>query len=411
MNQLFFAYLTYEVSVMLNAYSKDKEVVTLFNLSREEIEQLKSKSYFCPACNHPVRIKNGKVKLPHFSHYNKNTCSTYSEGETLEHLALKEVFAKWCEKESIEYELEKYLPALNQRPDLLIGNIALEIQCSPLSTQRLIERTQNYQQHGYIPIWICGKKLFSKRQALNELTKNLCYYSDELGFYLWVADWENEELILHVNIEEDWKKRMYSSKKSWSFYSDFLLEIFDFPKNSKIYIQRKFKIGELIQEYYSELNRKLFTRDEKIRMLQAELYNNRFHLLQLPNWFYYPGLHIFCCRGSDMLLKTRIWNLVQFFDQNVFEPLELIRVLKIELEQSAELFYELPNIPFKTVQAYCLNQILTYLITCNHILNVEAGWKVSARVSIQRISEVEEWMKKIENKYLITATPLKNVIR
>ncbi|MGX7148249.1 competence protein CoiA [Enterococcus ureasiticus] len=396
---------------MLNAYSKDKEIVTLLNLSREKIEQLKGKNYFCPACSDPVRIKNGKVKLPHFSHYSNSTCSMYSEGETVEHLALKEAFAKWCEKEGIEYELEKYLPELNQRPDLLIGNIALEIQCSPLSTQRLIERTRSYQKHDYIPIWICGKKLFSNRQTLNELAKNLCYYSDGLGFYLWTADWEKEELTLHVHIEEDWKKRMYSLKKSWSFYSDFLLKILNFPKKPKMYIQRKFKIGELMQEYYSELNRKLYTRDEKIRMLQAELYNNRFHLLQLPNWFYYPGLHIFCCRGSDMLLKVRIWNLVQFFDQNVFEDSELIQLLETELDQSIELFYELPNIPFRTVQTYCLNQILIYLIACNHLVKVDNGWKVNASNAEQRISDVEEWLKKIENKYLITATPLKNVIR
>lgn len=396
---------------MLNAYSKNKEVVTLLNLSREEIEQLKGRKYFCPVCCQPVRIKNGKIKLPHFSHYNQSSCSIYSEGETREHLALKEVFVKWCEKNRIGYELEKYLPALNQRPDLLIGNIALEIQCSPLSTQRLVERTKSYQQHGYIPIWICGKKLFSNRYKLNEVVKNLCYYSEGLGFYLWTADWETEELAIHSHIEEDFKKRIYSSKKIWSFYSDFLLEILDFPQKSKIYTQRKFKIGSLIAEYYSELNRKLYTRDEKIRMLQAELYNNRLHLLQLPNWFYYPGLRIFCCRDSDMLLKVRIWNFVQFFDQNVFDHSALICLLKVELVQSAELFYELPNIPFKTVQTYCLNQILTYLIACNHLVNVEKGWKVQIGSSDQTISDVGDWLKKIENNCLITATPLKNVIR
>lgn len=396
---------------MLNAYSKDKKVVTLLNLSREEIEQLKGTMYFCPACGHPVRIKNGKVNLPHFSHYSNSTCSLYSEGETVEHLALKEAFAKWCEKESIYYELEKYLPELNQRPDLLIGNIALEIQCSSLSTQRLVERTKSYQKHGYIPIWICGKKLFSNHQSLTELAKNLCYYSNELGFYLWSADWEMAELTLHFHIEEDWKKRVYATKKIWSFYSVFLLEIFNFPKKSKIYIQRKFKIGELVHGYYSELNRKLYMRDKKIGMIQGELYNNRFHLLQLPNWFYYPGIHIFCCRGSDMLLKVRIWKWVQFFDQIVIEHLELIQILKTELERSVALFYELPNIPFKSVQLYCLNQIVMYLIACNHLEKVENGWRVTAGISNQRITDVGKWVKSIENKCLISATPFKNVLR
>ncbi|WP_086312219.1 competence protein CoiA [Enterococcus sp. 7F3_DIV0205] len=396
---------------MLNAYSKDNDIVTLLHLSREEIEELKDQLYYCPACNHPVRIKNGKVKVPHFSHYNNSTCSIYSEGETIEHLALKEVFAKWCEKESIEYELEKYLPELNQRPDLLIGKLALEIQCSSLSTQRLVERTRNYQKHGYIPVWICGKKLFSKGQSLSELAKNLCYYSADIGFYLWTADWEMEELTIHLHIEEDWKKRVYSLTKSWSFYSDYLVEILNFPNKSKIYSQRKFKIGELIGEYHLDLSKKLSRRDGQIRTIQMELYNNRFHILQLPNWFYYPGLRIFCCRGSDLLLKARIWKWVQFFDQNVFEHVELIHVLKAELEKSKALFYELPNIPYKVVQQYCLNQLLTYLIACNHLIKIDEGWKVIVGVNDQKIDSVREWLKGIENNCLITATPFKNMIR
>ncbi|ALS01245.1 hypothetical protein ATZ33_07640 [Enterococcus silesiacus] len=396
---------------MFNAYSKDKEVVTLLNLTREEIERMKGKAYFCPACNHPVRIKNGKVKLPHFSHYNQSFCTLDSEGETIEHLALKEVFATWCEKQAIQYEVEKYLPALNQRPDLLIGNIAVEIQCSPMSVQRLVERTKSYQKHGYFPIWICGNKLFSNHLNLSELVKNLCYYSDRLGFYLWSADWQNKELNLHFHIEEDWKKRIYYSKKTWPFFSDSLMDILNFPSKSHIYIQRKFKIGELIQEYYWELSKKLYRRDERIRMLQSVLYNKRFHLLYLPNWFYYPGLHIFCCRGSDLLLKLRIWEWVQFFDQNVFELDDLRLHLGKELEKSLELFYELPNVPVDVVKEYCLNQLLINLVACDHLVRIQSRWKVLANTTERSIADVENWLKRIENKSLITATPFKNVIR
>ncbi|MBO0440442.1 competence protein CoiA [Candidatus Enterococcus ikei] len=396
---------------MFNAYTEEKEIITLRNKSREVIEQLKEKKHFCPACNQPVRIKNGKVKIPHFSHYSHSCCSLFSEGETLEHLTLKEVFAKWCEQECIDYELEKYLPTLNQRPDLLIGNIAVEIQCSPLSIQRLTERTQNYQKHGYLPIWICGKKVFSNQQSLGELAKNLCCYSDTLGFYLWAADWETEELTLCFHMEEDWKKRLYVSKKSWSFYANFLLDILNFPNKDQIYIKRKFKICALIQEYHYDLNRKLFTRDEQVRGLQSILYNNRFHVLYLPFWFYYPGLHIFCCRGSDMVLKVRIWKLVQFFDQNVITHVELVKVLKKEIRYASELFYEFPNIPFSAIQMYCLNQLITYLVACKHLVKIQSGWKVEVGDVDKRISDVSQWLKRIENKCLISATPYKNVIR
>ncbi|MGX7243510.1 competence protein CoiA [Enterococcus quebecensis] len=396
---------------MFNACTKEKEVITLLNQSREEIEQLKEEMYFCPVCHDPVRIKNGRVKLPHFSHYRNSTCSIYLNGETEEHLVLKKVFAKWCEKQSIDYELEKHLPALNQRPDLLIGNLAIEIQCSSLSTQKLVERTQSYQKHGYVPIWICGKKLFSNHQVLSELAKNLCYYSKNLGFYLWTVDWEVKELVLHFHIEEDWKKRVYSSKKTWEFYSDFLLKIFDFPNKSKIYSQRTFEIGKLMKEYYYDLGRKLYRRDNQIRVIQAELYNNRFHILQLPTWFYYSGIHIFCCRGSDILLKVKIWNLVYFFNQNVIEHSELIEILMKELEKSVDFFYEMPNVCMSLMQEYCLNQLLAYLITCKHLVRVENGWKVLMGNPNQSIADVGERLKRIENKCLITATPFKSVIR
>ena len=396
---------------MLKAYSETKEVSTLLNLSRKEIEEQKKKKYYCPSCNQLVRIKNGQVKIPHFAHYNKSNCRIDSENETAEHLALKSIFAMWCEKEKIEYELEKYLPELNQRPDLLIGNIALEIQCSSLSTKRLVERTENYRKHGYLPIWICGKKLFSNDKTLSELTKNLCYYSTKLGFYLWTADWEKGEVCLCFNIEETWKKEVHVSRKAWSFYSHSLLKIFDYPNKSKLYCQRKYRIDELIQGYYAELNRKLYKRDEKIRLLQGTLYNNGFHLLELSNWFYYPGLHIFCCRGSDLFLRMQIWKWVQFFDQNVFENLEVIHVLKTELEKSSDLFYELPNVPIDSLREECLNQIVTYLIECNHLVRVTNGWKVEHGIAEHRMMDVRRWLKRIENKYLITATPHKNVIR
>ena len=52
--------------------------------------------------------------------------------------------------------LEAYLPRLRQRPDILLANLAIEIQCSRLSHQRFIERTQNYLNNSYQVWWILG---------------------------------------------------------------------------------------------------------------------------------------------------------------------------------------------------------------------------------------------------------------
>lgn len=396
---------------MLSAHTKQSKLVTLLNRTRDQIEILKNQCYFCPVCKQPLLIKNGKVKIPHFAHYSNNNCCIYSEGETYEHLALKQFFVNWCEKDAIPYELEKYLPEVNQRPDLLVGKIALEIQCSPLSVKRLVERTKNYQKYGYLPIWICGKKLFSNQQALGELGKNLCSYTETIGFYIWQADIETEELTLYFHMEEDWKKRIYYSKKSWTFYEDILLDIFDFPYKSNFFVQRKFEIGKLIQDYYFDLNRKLTRRDEQIRNVQSVLYNNRCHLLELPSWFYYPGIRIFCCRGSDLLLKLKIWNWVQFFDQNVFELIEFERLIQKQIVDRRDLFYEFPNVSMEEIKKYCSNQLIMSLIDCKYLITVSNGWKIVAGDKKLKQTDLNQWMKSIENKCVISAIPQRSVIR
>lgn len=44
----------------------------------------------------------------------------FSENESEEHLKGKELIANNCDKYGIEYEVEAFLPELNQRPDVLI---------------------------------------------------------------------------------------------------------------------------------------------------------------------------------------------------------------------------------------------------------------------------------------------------
>ena len=66
----------------------------------------------------------------------------FSEGETEEHLSAKELLYEWLTDETIE--IEAYLPDLQQRPDLLVGKTAIEVQCSALSWSRFVQRTEKY---------------------------------------------------------------------------------------------------------------------------------------------------------------------------------------------------------------------------------------------------------------------------
>ncbi len=106
----------------------------------------------------------GKKKCAHFAHQKSDNCSVFSERESKEHLQLKECFMDWPGQSVEPAFLEAYLPRLRQRPDILLANLAIEIQCSRLSHQRFIERTQNYLNNSYQVWWILGNSFLGQSQ-------------------------------------------------------------------------------------------------------------------------------------------------------------------------------------------------------------------------------------------------------
>lgn len=206
---------------MLTALTADnQELFSLIDCSIDELTQIRSEQAFvCPMCHQSVILKAGPIKIPHFAHRKKNSCwyEAEAETETEEHLRLKQLFAEKCLREKLSFQVEAYLPTLKQRPDLLIGKIAIEIQCSPLPIKRLVERTETYQTHGYQVVWILGERLVPK-DKLTQLTKQFLYFSESLGFYLWSANKKQERIELLCHIEESQCQQFYRRKQSWDFY-------------------------------------------------------------------------------------------------------------------------------------------------------------------------------------------------
>ena len=135
----------------------------------------------CPACSGAVRFKKGKVMQPHFAHVSLGECRFYRENESAEHLNLKADLFRWAVQKE-EVEVEAFLPALQQIADLLVDTrLALEVQCSPLSIERLQERTLSYRQHGYQVLWLLGRKLWLK-DSLTRLQKDFLYFSKIWAF-------------------------------------------------------------------------------------------------------------------------------------------------------------------------------------------------------------------------------------
>ncbi len=134
-----------------------KTIILSRSITKTALQQMRHESFFCPQCQQPVRLKAGAVKIPHFAHEANSECShSFAEGESLPHLLGK---SQLFEHLSTLYEvkLEPYLPALKQRPDLLIQKkyqYALEFQCSRLDPQLFYQRTEGYKKHHIYPIWL-----------------------------------------------------------------------------------------------------------------------------------------------------------------------------------------------------------------------------------------------------------------
>ncbi|MCD8500830.1 MAG: hypothetical protein LRY71_03050 [Bacillaceae bacterium] len=165
---------------MLMAITKDGESVSLQTQNKEYIlTLLKGQTFYCPVCKGEVIAKLGDKQIWHFAHRKLLKCDALFEPETPHHLKGKRQLFQ-CLRKNINVQLEKYLPDIKQRPDLLLltgkHKIGVEYQCSPIPMQLFNKRTNNYINHGYKPIWILGSNLFKRK------SKNFIY----LNQFLWL---------------------------------------------------------------------------------------------------------------------------------------------------------------------------------------------------------------------------------
>lgn len=274
---------------LLFAYNKEKQLVSVKHYSPKE-------SYYCPDCGDKLICKQGTIKIPHFAHRKKTNCEGLSEGETQEHLKLKQLF--WASGYSCgeRWELERPLPNLKQRPDLLQNRTAVEIQCSSLKISRLIQRFTGYQSGDYLDWWLLGPKLWPKR-TWSVLQKHFCSYDRRNGFHLWLIDFKGIYLLSHI---KKFNHRYYYTKSVFPFHSIPLLEIKQVATKDKRAIHFDY---QHIQTKKQFLAAKLASFDEGIKPLQQFLYQQNQHLLRLPDWMYLPSQYDFLYNEAYIIFR------------------------------------------------------------------------------------------------------------
>jgi Competence protein CoiA-like family len=137
---------------MLTALSND---VRVYATAAE-----KGPEYVCPGCRAALVLRKGRVRIHHFAHYPPVICS-WGIGETLSHLeaklALKEALQPRCHRAELEWPVASL--SGDRRADVFVwemagGQIAFELQHTPISIDEIERRTRAYMSSGLAVAWL-----------------------------------------------------------------------------------------------------------------------------------------------------------------------------------------------------------------------------------------------------------------
>ncbi|CEG22267.1 Competence protein CoiA-like family protein [Planococcus massiliensis] len=151
--------IEWEVFSILIASLANRSIINLSHIhQKESLLALREKErFYCSRCHTPVVLKVGDIKIPHFAHKTLSGCDYSHEPESSLHLHGKLSLLQFFQNRQLQCELEKFLPAIRQRADLLVeGRTAIEFQCSTIPQKDVVHRTEGYLQLGIEPIWIGG---------------------------------------------------------------------------------------------------------------------------------------------------------------------------------------------------------------------------------------------------------------
>ena len=264
---------------MLIAKNQEGNLVSALETSLQRKEP-----YSCPGCQGVVLLRHGQVMCPHFAHKSLQDCQFFSENESAQHLSLKATLYQSLDNHGERVCIEKVLPELGQIADLFVGDsLALEIQCSRLSQQRLRERTCAYHQAGYEVRWLLGEELWLNGR-LTDLQRDFLYFTAKIGFHLWELDWKREEIRLKYLIYEDIFGRVYYLTKTWSLTEN-LMTVLRFPyqveKGETYKVTQRKKVSHVIQ-------RELMGKNPRWLRRQEEAYLKGMNLLCLSDQDFFP---------------------------------------------------------------------------------------------------------------------------
>ena len=257
----------------------------------------RKESYSCPGCQGVVLLRHGQVMCPHFAHKSLQDCQFFSENESAQHLSLKAALYKSLVNHGEKVSIEKVLSEMGHIADLFVGDsLALEVQCSRLSQQRLRERTCAYHQAGYEVRWLLGEELWLNGR-LTDLQRDFLYFTAKIGFHLWELDWKREEIRLKYLIYEDIFGKVYYLTKVW-LLTENLMSVLRFPYQA-----------EQVETYQVTQRKKVS------HVIQRELMGKNPRWMRRQEEAYLKGMNLLCLFDQDFFPQVRFPESKQGFVQ------------------------------------------------------------------------------------------------
>lgn len=308
---------------MLQAKSQEGNLITLANLTEEEIEHYrKNIKFYCPTCGEPVLVKAGNMVTPHFAHQAIIDCESYGRGEGEYHENGKLLLYQWLKSQGLKVELEKYIREIKQQPDILVTlknkKIAIEYQCARVPIEQIQIRNKGYNQAGIIPLWILGANRF-KRHDRNRIKVDqfiLQFVHQFSATHPLTLFFFCPHTLEFITFQD-----MFMTQTSYT------LGCFTFRKLNKmimtdLFSQAKFTPQQLYQHWKREKRRfrlqQRKTSFGKERAWQQYLYLKQTHLEYLPSIINLPVSHQF-------KMKSPLWDWQTRLCLDVLDPLPIGR--------------------------------------------------------------------------------------
>ncbi|WP_076799725.1 competence protein CoiA [Latilactobacillus curvatus] len=248
--------------------------------------------YFCPHCQQLVQLHRGVHKAPYFAHIAERVSGG---GESPAHLAGKQAIAELAH--ALGWHATFEVPVgETQRADVWLTRnqqpLIIEYQCSPLTPDKLNQRTIGYQQRRLPVLWVVGERYCFTNHYLSQQQLGFINYRRQWGFYVvsYLPKWGQWVLYHHIVARDFAGYAWQTLRLTTKAFVRLLVAQTRLPAN-----HYKGKSQPMQQQI---IDRRLGLQDAHYVALQADCYAHHERLQVVPDWCY-------CTRNVPPIYQLR----------------------------------------------------------------------------------------------------------